>query len=236
MISFSEGMATLPLAIEKRWRSRILTNTTVEQIEQGERRWRVRSGDRAYEADRLIIATNAGVASRLVRQTAPAVAAALQRIEYPPVAIAVSVYDRSAVDHPLDGFGVLLPEVERRTILGIIFSSTLFPNRAPEGMVALTSFIGGARQPELALRRRDQIERDVYREHRELLGAHTPPRSFNLTLWEHAIPQYNLGYQEILDEIKRSEQSLPGLHFLGNYRGGVSVGDCVKGGRGILDL
>src|SRR5690606_6749909 len=74
----------------------------------------------------------------------------LREIQHPPVVSVFTGFRRSKVRHPLDGFGALVPEVERGSILGILFSSTLFPGRAPDGHVALTSFVGGTRQPELA--------------------------------------------------------------------------------------
>jgi oxygen-dependent protoporphyrinogen oxidase len=221
-------MSDLPNAIARRWEDRVRTGTEVMEIARNGQGWLVRTDAGEDEADRLVIATDAATAAGLLGRIDPALATALGSIVYPPVASAVSLYDRSAIAHPLDGFGVLVPELERRNVLGVIFSSTLFPGRAPEGTVALTTFIGGARQPEMALRSREEIERDVYREHGEMLGASAPPRSFDLTVWKRAIPQYNLGYGRILDEIARAERDLPGLHLLGNYRGGVSVGDCVK--------
>jgi oxygen-dependent protoporphyrinogen oxidase len=78
--------------------------------------------------------------------------ACLREIAHPPVASVFTGYRRSDVTHALDGFGVLVPEVERRQILGALFSSTLFSGRAPEGHVAITSFVGGMRNPELGRR------------------------------------------------------------------------------------
>ena len=71
-------------------------------------------------------------------------------IRHPPVASVVLGFPREDVAHPCEGFGMLIPGVEGFKILGTIFSSALFPNRAPAGCVLLTSYLGGTRQPELA--------------------------------------------------------------------------------------
>jgi oxygen-dependent protoporphyrinogen oxidase len=228
MISFVDGMQTLPLAIQQRWGERVRTGTAVQTIERAGDGWRVVAGGDAVETPTLIVATDAFTAADLLAGTDPELAIALRRIEYPPVATAVSMYRRDAIAHPLDGFGLLIPQLERRSILGIIFSSTIYPNRAPEGFVLLTTFIGGARQPELALRSREEIEYDVHRELQRTLGISARPHAFNLNVWPHAIPQYNIGYGEILGAIEQAESRHRGLHLLGNYRGGVSVADCVR--------
>lgn len=229
LISFREGMATLPRRVAERWSDRVRTNSPVSAIERvADGAWRVTAAGEIYDAERIVIATPADVTARLVESFDGELAAALGRIEYPPVATMLSLYRRDDVGHPLDGFGCLVPEVERRRVLGVIFSSTLFANRAPEGMVAVTTFIGGARQPEIARLPDDELAAVVLAEHEALLGVRAAPVSFEINRWERAIPQYNVGYGAILETMAAAERRAPGLHLLGNTRGGVSVGDCVK--------
>lgn len=228
LISFGEGMSMLPLAIEDRWRDRVHTGVAVSSIERSTSAWHVIAGGELYEADRIIIATPADVTARLVDPFDGLLSSALKRIEYSPVATMLSLYRRDAVRHPLDGFGCLIPEVEHRRVLGVIFASTLFPNRAPDGMVAIATFIGGSRQPEIAMLPDDELAAVVCSEHESLLGVLAPPESFEINRWHRAIPQYNVGYGAIIDALNAAEARTPGLHLLGNYRGGVSVGDCVK--------
>jgi protoporphyrinogen/coproporphyrinogen III oxidase len=228
LISFSEGMAMLPGRVAERYADRVITGRAVTSIERVLDRWRVSIGDDALEAERVIIATPASAAADLIEGIDGGAAAALRGIVYPPVATITSVYRRDAVEHPLDGFGCLIPEVERRRVLGVIFSSTLFPNRAPDGRVVLTTFIGGARQPEIAGLGESELVTLVNQEHRVLLGVTTDAESYGLTRWQHAIPQYNVGHGRVLDAIAGAERRAVGVHLLGNYRGGVSVGDCVK--------
>lgn len=233
LVSFQQGMETLPAAIEQRWRGSVRLGVAVQRLQRDADGWVAVSNAGDVRAARVILATDATTAATLLQPHHPGAAQSLREIEYPPVAVAVSLYRRSDIQHPLDGFGMLIPEVEKRKVLGVIFSSTLFPHRAPEGMVALTTFIGGARQPELPPLGQDRLAELVYAEHAALLGASTPPCSFNLTVWERAIPQYNVGYGCVLDSIADAEIALPGLHLLGNYRGGVSVADCIQSARNL---
>ncbi|TAK59462.1 MAG: protoporphyrinogen oxidase, partial [Bacteroidetes bacterium] len=111
--------------------------------------------------------------------------------------------------------------------LGSLWSSTLFPNRAPDGHVALTTFLGGARQPELTAGSEEQKIKIVYDELASLLGITGAPVFTKVIHWNKAIPQYNVGYGKILNAIERFEANFRGACICSNYRGGISVGDCV---------
>ena len=65
----------------------------------------------------------------------------LGEIRYPPVASVVLGFRREDVAHSCQGFGMLVPKIEGFKILGTIFSSALFPNRAPSGHVTLSSYM-----------------------------------------------------------------------------------------------
>ena len=133
----------------------------------------------------------------------------------------------------LDGFGVLVPQRERRKILGALFSSSLFVNRAPAGLALITTFIGGMRQPEMARLADADVRAGVQAELALMLGA--PPRAqfVDIKRWERAIPQYALGHLGRISKIEVAEHDFPGLFFCANYRGGIAVGDCVKAAHGM---
>ena len=88
-----------------------------------------------------------------------------------PLSLVYHGYARRHIAHPLNGFGFLVPEVENRKILGTLFSSTIFPGRAPKNHVLLTTFVGGERQPDLAEWEDDKIHNIVQDEHADLLGT-----------------------------------------------------------------
>ncbi len=154
----------------------------------------------------------------------------LKNIEYPPVASVVLGYKREDVKHPVNGFGVLIPRKEGFRILGAIFSSSLFPRRAPSGYVTLTMYLGGAQNPEIALKSESELIKITDEDLKILLGANGKIAFAYTALNNKAIPQYNVGYGRFLKVFEDVEKSMPGLYFAGNYRNGVSLSDSIHSG------
>jgi len=175
----------------------------------------------------VVLATPAYAASALVASLAPAASGALAKIEYPAVSVVASCYRRADVAHDLGGFGMLCPRKEKRELLGTLFSSSMFEGRAEAGQVLLTTFVGGRRNPDLAAADDETIFRAVRREHEALLGTRAAPLWNTIQRWPKAIPQYELGHLDRIAEVAKAEAAVPGLRFCANYRGGVSVGDCI---------
>jgi oxygen-dependent protoporphyrinogen oxidase len=98
-----------------------------------------------------------------------------------------------------------------------------------------TTFVGGMRNPDLPSRADDALADIVSGELAALVGATGDPRWIEITRWTHAIPQYNLGHRDRMRPIDDAERALPGLHFCASYRGGVSVGDCIKSAHATAD-
>lgn len=207
----------------------------------GEHVWRVefeRDGVRGGETfAAVVVALPAGVIAALPVENIPGAdrLAALSEIEHPSVVSVFTGYTRAQVRHPLDGFGVLVPQVERRQILGTLFSSTLFPGRAPAGHVALTTFVGGTRDPQLAGLADPALLRVVQGELASLLGASGAPVFTHVQRWPRAIPQYTLGYQRFKDVVTAVEASAPGFFIGGNCRDGISLASCMEAGRRLAD-
>jgi oxygen-dependent protoporphyrinogen oxidase len=155
----------------------------------------------------------------------------LTGIKHPPVTSIFLGYRRTDIAHPLDGFGALMPSVEKRDVLGVLFNSTLFPGRAPAGHVALTVLIGGMRRPELA---RLPLEAQLVIAQRELasiLGARGDPVFVRRAHWTHAIPQYQIGHDSHRDVMAAAEQRNPGLHIGGPLRDGIGLPACLAAGE-----
>lgn len=154
----------------------------------------------------------------------------LRKVNYSPLSVMHLGYRHDQIGHPLDGFGFLVPEKENRSILGALFSSTLFEGRAPAGHHLLTVFVGGGRQPKLAHKQSEELLELVQEELRDLIHVNGAPVFKNHVYWPSSIPGYHVGYDEILNLLDDLEHEKPGLHFAGNYRGGISVPDCIKNG------
>lgn len=179
-------------------------------------------------ADHLILAAPTDVCASLLRSLAPDVSAALNGVEYTSVAVVSLGYVKSAVASSLDGFGFLVPRSEKLRTLGTVWNSSLFPNRAPDGHVLLTSFAGGATDPVITSLPGDDISALVHREVSTILQIQSPPTFSNVTVYARALPQYNLGHTDRVAAIRSLTAKFPNIFLTGNYFSGPSIGSCVE--------
>jgi len=129
----------------------------------------------------------------------------------------------------------LIPRVEGLKLLGTIFSSSLFPNRAPTGHVALTSYVGGERYPELAALPPDKLFDLTEQDLRVLLGVKGKPVFKHSIFYQRAIQQYNVGYGRYRELMAQAETNAPGLFLAGHYRDGVSLSDSIVSGCNVAE-
>jgi oxygen-dependent protoporphyrinogen oxidase len=236
MIAFEDGIETLTRRLADTAQASCRTGVTLERIARDGDGWRLQWRDAGGHAeqrfDRVVISVPGYAYRTLPWESALAErVAALPELYYPPVTTLVLGYRREQVSHPLDGFGVLVPLVERRRVLGAIFSSTIFPNRAPDGHVSLMIFMGGATMPDSALAEQDRAVELATRELGDLLGLTGAPVFARATHWPRAIPQYNVGHGKLLSDINRLEQDWPGLYFCANHIGGPGLSDVLDSAR-----
>jgi oxygen-dependent protoporphyrinogen oxidase len=176
----------------------------------------------------VVLATPSYASSKLLAALAPAASECLARIEHAPVAVANFGYRRQQVQHNLEGFGFLVPRTQGLRTLGTIWGSSLFPGRAPEGMVSLTSFLGGATDRALLDLADDHILKTAATENARVLGITGEPMVACLQRYTHAIPQYNLGHGPLLARAHDDLARIPGLFLTGNYLQGPAVGTCIE--------
>jgi oxygen-dependent protoporphyrinogen oxidase len=235
IISFRRGLQALPRALAAALPAgAVQTDTTVTSLIPG-KPWQLiwTRGDEVQtnEFDAVVLALPAGALAQLVFSTlGERSLASLDHLPHPPVSSLFLGFKRGQVAHALDGFGALVPAKENRSLLGVLFSSSLFPGRAPAGHVALTVFTGGMRQAEIARLDTAALVARVMPDLAELLGVSGDPVFTHHTFWPRAIPQYNLGHERFLDPLARWEGKHPGLFIGGNARDGISLPDCLKSG------
>ncbi len=230
--SFDEGLQVLPDTLASQLDVKF--NTPVTRLAKNGDIWRVTtpSGDAEHSA--VVYCGTAWRLSELpITADKPVDVSLFSDIRYPPVASVVLGFRREDVAHPCQGFGMLIPKIEGFKILGTIFSSALFSNRAPAGHVLLSSYIGGERSPELAALPPDELVRVTCNDLAVLLGGRGKPVFVHTALYPRAIPQYNLGYGKYKDRMNEIESTTPGLFFAGHFRDGVSLGDSVTAGGNV---
>jgi oxygen-dependent protoporphyrinogen oxidase len=249
--SFISGMQVLPHAIGGSLGKSLVLNAKVTgvrslitthnepQNEPDARRYLVEflhdEKEEELETDFIVFAIPAFDAAPIIRSLSAKTAHVLSSIYYSPVISVFAGVERRDIGHRLDGFGFLNPSKEKRQILGCLWNSSLFKNRAPAGMAALNAFIGGARQPELTALSDERIIKITLDELKSIMQLSGNPVYLRLTRWQRSIPQYEIGYQQKMDALSQFEETQPGIVLAGNYRGGISVGDCVMNAHKIAE-
>nr|GEV93330.1 protoporphyrinogen oxidase, mitochondrial [Tanacetum cinerariifolium] len=157
----------------------------------------------------------------------------IPEVSYMPVSVIISTFKKENVKGPLEGFGVLVPAKEQENglkTLGTLFSSMMFPDRAPDNLYLYTTFVGGSRNKELAKASRDELKQIVTSDLRQLLGAEGEPKSLTHYYWSKAFPLYGHDYGSVIEAIEKMEKELPGYFYAGNHKGGLSVGKAIASG------
>ena len=255
--SFKEGLSTLPKAIHANLGDKIKLQwkaTKVEKMESG--RFRVSfdtpAGPRTVNAKSVVSTIPAHSIADVLEPVIPESKPIFEKIRseigrkgiyHPPVCAVTVAYPKSSfkdIELPngfgnlqdLPGFGSLNPRTERVRTLGTLWSSSLFPGRAPEGYNLLLNYIGGSRDVGLAELSEEEIISEVDKGCRQvLLKPDAPePKVLGLKLWPTAIPQYELGHLPMMEDLQAAEDEVDGLWVCGNYRTGVAFPDCVTFG------
>ncbi len=228
--SFDQGLGTLTDALGQRLKEQIRTGQAIGKLIKQNGAW---SLGQAGEHSGVLLALPAFrlAEMRVTCESKPISLSMLAGIQYAPVASVVLGFRREDVEHPLDGFGALNPEVEQLNSLGTIFSSSLFPNRAPLGQVLLTSYVGGLRAPHLVSKTPDELCKLVMADLKTVLGVNGEPTYRHVFVHRRAIPQYDIGYGRFKTFMNELETNVSGLFFAGHCRDGVSLVDSIVSGH-----
>jgi oxygen-dependent protoporphyrinogen oxidase len=234
MISFRAGLEELPRRLAEAIGD-VRTGTACERIVSTVSGFRAETSAGAFEASRVVLAVPAEVAARLLDEASEGRSRLLAEIPYAAVAVVALGVRRSDIAHPLGGFGFLAPRKEGLRVLGCLFPSEIFPDRAPAGHVALSAFVGGRTDPEITGWSEERIAAAVEADLRRSLGLSGEPVFRVVRRWPRAIPQYELGHGRFVDLARDLETALPGLRLGGNYLRGVSVPDCIKNATALAE-
>jgi len=235
LFAFKSGMGILPATIAQELHDEIRYNAAAARLKSEGEKFIVgfgrdgRADSERYDA--TVLSAPSYAAAEIIGAWLPALSTELKKIKYPPVAVVVLGYKREQVKTSLRGFGFLVPEIEKRKILGTIWSSSIFPDRAPESCVELTTFVGGSRQPKIVDMPTDEVAKLAHDENAALMKIEGAPEFQSVSKWERAIPQYNIGHLSIMDAVSRVESLHKGFYICSNYKDGISVADCIANGK-----
>ncbi len=228
-LSFRDGMQSLTDALSQSIAGcATVLHAEATAIERTLKSLRVKAGEQELESDQVVLAGPSHMSARLLESAAPLLAAELVAVPYSSCVLVTLVYERAALDHPLNGFGFLVPRAERRTIAAATWVSTKFPSRAPSHLAVLRAFIVdpeatsllGAAEHDLVLRVRADLER--------FMGIEVNPVLSNVCSWPKSMPQYVVGHERRRGRIGELLREVPGLHLAGGAYQGVGIPDCIR--------
>ncbi|HEY0048332.1 MAG TPA: protoporphyrinogen oxidase [Pyrinomonadaceae bacterium] len=234
-VSFKNGMQTLTDKLFAVLGESVRLNTEAFEIKKADNgKYSLQTNDAEINAeifDSIVISTPSFVAARLIKNFDAELSERLAGVYHPPIAVVFTAFKKENIKSDLDGFGFLIPKIERRKILGSLWNSAIFAGRAPENFYLLTTFIGGARNAELAEKSEDVLMEIALEELNSILGLSGAPVFAKVKKWEKAIPQYNIGYEKIIESIEDFKRQNAGIFYCSNFYRGISVSDCIKNSR-----
>jgi oxygen-dependent protoporphyrinogen oxidase len=229
MWSFQGGLKTLVESLTTCLQQPPITGIGVCRVRHANGYWNVETEGRDHwNADAVVLACPAYRQAELLADLDKDLSERIAGIPYNRVAVAALGFRREQVPHGLDGFGYLSGQRMRRDVLGVQFCSSIFPGRAPEGMVLVRALCGGWNRREIVDWPNDQLLRAVRDELAQTVGVRTPPVFHQIVRWDRAIPQYMLGHLERIAWIEKRLSMHPGLFAGGNAYRGVAINDCVE--------
>jgi protoporphyrinogen/coproporphyrinogen III oxidase len=238
-LSFDRGMQLLTDELAARLppgMARLSSHVERLSFDQSWQQWTVEvQNGQPLTADAVCLTLPAYSAATLLRDTDANLATELEAISYESTATINLAYRRSDIAHPLDGFGFVVPYVEKRSLLACTFSSVKFARRAPEGLVLLRAFVGGALQPEMFALDDDEMLQRVQSDLRDLLRIEGQPLFTSVAKWRRSMPQYHVGHLDRFQRIRERAARLPGLGLAGNAYAGPGIPDCIRSGEAAAD-
>jgi len=229
-MSMAKGMDEFVAQVVARLTGDLRLETAVTKIEQSDNIYQLTLDDGStLTADKVILAVPAFVAAKLLADLSPDAAEELDAIRYVSTGTISLGYRRDELDHPLDGFGIVIPRSEKRKINAITWSSTKFNQRAPNGYALIRVFFGGSRTPEMMEADDSKILSTVRRELQEIMGVNANPLFHRIYRWHRSNPQYDVGH---LDRVDAIEAAMPENIFVtGSPYRGIGIPDCVRQGK-----
>ncbi|MBI5846571.1 MAG: protoporphyrinogen oxidase [Nitrospirae bacterium] len=229
LTSFFDGMGELIRTLKAVLGDRLRLGYRAVSIEKKGSSYTIHFADSSsFEAETVIVASPAYAASEMMKNIDKKLSNTLSEIPYPSVSVACLGYKKDKFTADLDAFGYLIPSREKRKILGTLYDSSIFQNRAPEGYALLRVMVGGARASDLAMQPEPQLLATIRKELSDIIKITAAPDFVRIYRHEMAIPQYTVGHTERLRNIDAILAKQKNLYLTGNAYRGISVNDCIE--------
>ena len=228
LTSFKGGCEDLIRGLVDKLGPTLRTSAPVSRIRAAERGYAVslESGE-TLDADAVVLAGPTSASSRIVSELDDELATWLGEIPSAPIVVVCLAYEESQLPQPLDGFGFLVPRGEGARILGVLWDSSIYPGRAPDGRVLMRVMIGGAHDPQAIELDDETLLTTIRADLVTTMGLELTPSFTHIFRHHLGIPQYAVGHLDKLNRIDTALGRHPGLHVAGNGYRGVAINSCV---------
>jgi len=229
--SFQGGMSTLIESLARSDGIHFQGQRSVTELIPQANSWTIHAtspqGEHSVRAKHVVLCAPANVAATLLEPVDNELAGLLSGIEYAPVSVVHTGFPERALPRPLNGAGFLVPRREGGAVTGCSWMSSMYPDRAPEGKVLLSSYLGGACAPDAAALDEEQSTAAAIQTLRSLLRIKGDPEMVRVDRHRQGLPLYHGAYPARMRAISERLRFSPGLHLEANYRGGVSIRDRI---------
>gem|GEM_PF-6613648 len=236
-VGYIGGMTTLVNALENYiGQEDILLNTEVTKVSRPNVKYEIQleqdGQHMQIEADVVVFATPAFVTAQLIQSINSDIAGLLAQVVYPNTAVAHLLFDKKTIKRKTDNYGLMVPANQDQHFLSATYNSSLFPDQYDSSMTAISLLLGGRRQGHLL--EHQEIDRLVDKAVDELsaiLKISAAPLAKEFRVRDKAIPQFGLNHFEVVNGLNLFEKNMSNIHFIGSYRNGLSVADCIRGAK-----
>ncbi len=232
LMSFKGGVSSFIDSLANSLHVEIKTDVNIDKIEQTDGRYTLHIGAEE-EFDKLILSTPAYASAKLLKDIDLELSKMLADIEYSPISVVGLGYDE--LSHDLNGFGLLATSSARKEILGVLWDSSIFEDRAPGSKKALRVMIGGQRNPDLALKSDEELKNIAINGVKETMKIGEKPSVTYVKRWERGIPNYRVGHLERMKELFKRVKEHKGLYLSSNAYYGVGLNDCVANSKKVAE-
>lgn len=229
LTSFKGGVSRFIDHLVRQIKAPIHLNCPVEQIDKTPQGYRLRTPQGQDDYDQVIISAPSWAAAKMLKSLDAALADSLSQIPYTP--ISVVGFGWKQAPHAFDGFGLLSTQAAQLEALGVLWDSSVFTDRAPEGGASVRLMIGGQRQPQLAQRAQQQLIDMAKGVLKQTLGIDQAPDVQFVQQWAQGIPSYEVGHLDRVTHIEQQLTAHPGLWLSNNAYHGVAINDCVANAK-----
>ena len=228
LMSFKGGVSAFIDSLSNSLDIDIKKDTNIQSMEKDSDKY-ILNADENNKFDIVVLSTPAYESARILNKIDTEFSVMLNDIEYSPISVVGLGYDD--LNHDLNGFGLLTTSSSKKDILGVLWDSSIFADRAQKGKKALRVMIGGQRDQNLALKSDTELKEIAIKGVKEVMGIDKYPDTIYIKKWEKGIPNYRVGHLDRMKKLFDKLENYKGLYLSSNAYNGVGLNDCVANSK-----